>query len=411
MIERSRFADEEGISLVEMLISIVLLSIILGAMARSLTTALFSAQGQERQVQATAQLQESLEQINGVRWADAGLCRAAVTAHFGGTTYTHEDGTTEPLVLLDDSDETCTAPILVPARTVTRAGVDYTVETVLTWTDDPSDDVSGTDPNSPQDLKHALVSVEWEHQGSPRSVSNETYLAPNALEKPVRTQVEHSSGQSFTYLWTDTNLTKTDVYLRVFTVVPQSGITVTWARQDGSMVAPQPMTDVNGKQTEWRLLIPNGSPEFAINQLPNGETLFQFSATDAATATAQSFLDRGLFVIEEAGHTVTATTVPTSVRIKDGVACPFTVEVFVRGALTSDLVSATWTNGPTETALTAVGSNSTGTSFRATFTGQTGFASGLTTLTVTAVRVADAHPGELVVADIPVTDLDATQSC
>lgn len=404
--QRSRLAEEEGISLVEMLVAIFVLAIVMGAMANALTSALFSSQGQERHVQATAQLQQSIEQANGVAWEDAGLCESAAVAHFGGSTYTHADGTTEAIVVLDDNDETCTGtPLLVPERVVTRQGVDYTVETVLSWTDDPLDDVSGVDPNSPQDLKHVLITVAWEHRGSPVSVRNETFLAPNALEQPIRTQVEHTGGSSFTYLTAADNLTVTDVYLRAFTVVPQSAVTVEWARIDGSSVGQQSMENVNGRGTEWRFLIPNGSPEFTINKLANGETLFRFTATDAATGTAATVLDRGLFLIEQSGHTVSGTTVPASIRLVTGVACSFTVSVNVQGALSSDLVSVTWTNGPTETALTVTAVNENGASFAHTFTGVTDFVPGTTDLTVSATRVADNHTAALTAVGLPVEEV------
>jgi hypothetical protein len=389
-----------------MLVAVVILGIVLGAMARSLTTSLFSAQGQERQVQATAQLQHSMEAVHGVAWEDAGLCDSAVTSHFGGSTYTHADGTVEPIVILDDTDESCADPVLVPRLALEREGVDYTVDTVISWTDDPNDDVSGTDPNSPQDLKHVLVTVAWEHRGEARTVSNETYLAPNALEQPIRTQVEHTTGASYTYLSAADNLTKSNVYLRAFTVVPQQAIHVEWARMDGSSVGPQPMENVNGRGTEWRLLIPDGSPEFTINKLANGETLFRFTATDAATAETASTLDRGLFLIEQSGHTVSWIREPTSVRVRtDGVACDLPVAVSVSGALRSDLVSVEWTNGPTETGLSSTSVSSTGASFGHTFSGETAFTVGTTDITVTADRVADGHRSQLVKTGIPVEEV------
>lgn len=394
-----------------MLIAIVLLGVVLGAMARSLTTALFGVQGQEQQVQATAQLQESMEQVHGVAWERAGLCKSAAQTHFGGTTYTHADGTIEDLVVLDDSHEACSGtPLIAPTRSLTRQGVDYTVETVISWTDDPSDDVSGTDPNSPQDLKHVLVTVSWESRGEAHRVSNETYLAPNALEQPIQTEIDHTNGQTYTYLTTSNNLTQTDVYLRAFTVLPQSGINVTWARQDGSSVGPQAMVDVSTDGTEWQLLIPNGSPEFSINQLPNGETLFRFTATDAATGTSSEVLDRGLFLIEQGGHAMTTWSLPDSIRVKDGVACTFELAVTIRGALASDLVSATWSNGPSESALETVSTTSTGASFQARFAGESTFAAGTTDLTISGIRIADGHVAQLV-ETLPVVELEPEQTC
>lgn len=417
---RRRFADDEaGVSLVEMLVAILILGIVLGAMAQSLTGSLFSVQGQERQVQATGQLQQSMEQVHGVAWENAGLCETVATTYFGGTTYTHQPGTpdevTEDLVILDDTHATCAGtPLIVPTQTVTRQGVDYTVETVVSWTDDPNDDVSGTDPNSTQDLKHVLVTVTWDHRGEARSVVNETYLAPNALEQPIRTQVEHTSGATYTYLSYDpdpaqSNLLQQDVFLRTFTVVPQSAVNVTWTLHDGTSVS-RGMVDVSGDGTEWQLQIPAGSPGYTINRLANGETLFRFTATDAASGDTSVVLDRGLFLIDVIHHEITSSSIPASIRVKDGVACDFTLEVTIRGALTSDLVSATWTNGPTETALTAVSGTSTGSTFSATFTGETAFVAGTTDLTITGVRIADGDAASLV-QTLSVDELDTLETC
>lgn len=410
---RHRLVDDEaGISLVEVLVAIVILGVVLGAMARTLTTSLIGVQLQERQVQATALMQETLEQVNGVEWEDAGLCESAAQAHFGTpSTYVYPDGPEEDVVVLADSDATCAGtPLLVPERTVTREGVPYVVETVVTWSDDPGDDVSGTDPNSPQDVKHVLVAVSWDQRGENLSVENQTYIAPNALEQPVRTQVEHTTGFTYTYLTTADSLTKTDVYLRAFTVTPQSGITVTWTKADGTSVGPQAMVNSSGDGLTWQLLIPNGSPEYTINHLPNGETLFTFTAEDAATADTTVVLDRGLFLFEPSGHVVTSSTLPSTIRVKDGVACTFDLRLTVQGALTSDLVSANWTNGPTETALTAIGSTATGATFEATFSGATGFAAGTTDLTIDAVRIADSHVATLT-DSIAVVALGEDETC
>jgi type II secretory pathway pseudopilin PulG len=416
-VDGHRLADEAGISLVEVLVTVVLLGIVMGAMARSLTVSLISAQGQESQVRATALLQESLEQVVGVRWDEAALCQSAADARFSGGSYTYPDGTVETLVVLDDDDETCTqagGPPIVPFATVGRDGTSYDVETVVTWSDDPLDDESGSDPNSAQDVKHVQVTVTWEQRGEARSVVNETYRAPGGYEQRIQTQVDHAGTQTLTYLDWDPSTpqwTMTTTYLRLWTQTPQSGVTVSWVRADDTAVGPLAMSNVGSDGVTWQLEIPDGSPDQAINNLANGETIFTFASTDAATAEVTITFDRGLFVIQQPEHEVTSRTYPSEIVVDDGVTCDFSLGVVVRGALSSDLVDASWSAGPSPTALVSTASSSTGATFETSFDDATGFTAGTTTtLTVSVERIADGHIITESV-DIPVRELGEDESC
>lgn len=383
--------EESGISLVEMMIAIVILGLILGAMATSLTTSLFASQGQERQVQATAQLQQSIEEVHGVAWENAGLCDSAATSYFGGGTYTYGPSESAPIVLLDDASTACSSPLLVPERSVLREGVTFTVETVVTWADDPVDGLGAADVNSTQDLKRVRVEVRWDHRGEPRSVVNETYLAPNALEQPLRTEIEHTNGFTYTYLDESSSLTQSDVYLRVYTVLPQSGVSALWRLRNGAL-EDRGLDPVGSRGTEWELRIPAGGALYGINHLPNGETLFTFKATDAASGTVSEALDRALFLIEQPGHKVTTVIKPDTIWLDGGVTCPFSITVTVQGALSSDLVSASWSSGPTDRALSPTGvTDPSGASFSVTFGPDDVFSASATVLSLTAPRIADAH--------------------
>jgi type II secretory pathway pseudopilin PulG len=333
--------EEDGISLVEVLVAIVVLGLIMGAMARTLTSSLFSVQGQQAQVRATALVQELLEEAAGVAWADLGLCKSeAIGMHPTGD-YTHGDGTTEPLVLIPDSSSLCDplddAPVRAE-RTHDRDGIEYRTTTVVSWTDEDG-------LGSPDDLKHVMVLADWTQRGEARTTLAETFLAPNALEAVLATEIIHDGSQTYTYIDKDTGLTESDVVLRAVAVRPQSGIMVRWRDSNGDFVS-RAMDPVTSDGLVWERLIPEGSPDFDINRLANGETLFEFSATDRDNATVFEAFDRGLFLLEPDGLELTLGG-PDAIGVDAaGSLCgPVTLSVDARGMLSSDILDVVWSEG------------------------------------------------------------------
>lgn len=367
MNRRSRFRDEEGISIVEMLVAIVLLGLIMGGMARSLVVTMMSAQGQERQVRATSLARELMEEARGVSWEQLGLCQDDIDAEFSSGTYTFPDGD-KVVVPLSMSSSIC-SPIedapLRPVRVITRDDVDYEVRVVVGWHDDPIDGVAPSD-TEPDDLKHLLVAVSWGHQGQDLSTQMESFVGEDAFT-PVLTPTvlqEDASGNpaSVTYLNRydgvdeapneNDGLTQTDVLLTVTTSTPQSAVTARWLKADGTYISPVAMLKVDA--LTWEHLIPNGSPDFESNRLANGETIFEFTGTDEATSATSVAYARGLFLIERIGVGVSAVGVlepdgsgPTTTLRADaaGTLCgPYTLTVFADGLLRSDFVRAVWTH-------------------------------------------------------------------
>lgn len=367
MTERPRFAEEEGISLIEVLVAIMLLGLIMGAMARSLTTSLFSTQKQERQVHATSLVRELLEEARGLPWTQLGLCQDDVAATWGippGGTYSHASGP-ETVVQLAMQNDICSplsdAPLRAASQQV-RNGVTYDLLTVVTWTDDPLDGTkaAGTDADG-EDLKHVWVQATWDSRGQPATTVSETYVAEDATSPVLSTEVIHdppTAAVTYTYLnkydGLDNNdgLTQEDVLLRATATTPQSGVVVRWLKADGNYISPIGMTPADGGHT-FTWTIPNGSPDFDMNRLANGETVFEFTASDAATGRQTVVFDRGLFLIEPGGVGVSSATLidasgPASTLRVDtsGVPCtPTRMEIFVDGLLRSDFSTAAWTGG------------------------------------------------------------------
>lgn len=421
--QRSRLAEEEGISLVEMLVAIMILGLVMGAMATSLTTSLFGVQGQERQVRATALVSEILEQAAGLGWSDVGLCETAAVNHFGGGTYTYDDGTQEDLVTLEDTEAVCQPPSthpLLPLQTLVRSDVSYALETVVSWKDDPLDGLGAADPDTTEDLKHIWVRARWEHRGEPREHVNATFIAPGALVQEITAEILHdrdedgTADDDFTYLDAADSLTKSQTSLRVRTIRPQSAVTAEWVLANGNSVGDRAMTALDSTGALWGLVIPKGSPDVIINQLSNGETRFSFKATDAASGVVVTVVKRGLFLIEPIGMSIAWSGGPPAIRVRsDGVACPFSAVVYARGALSSDIATGTWSSPmSTSDGLVAATTDAEGATFERTYTGIGGLgdASSLT-LRVDVERVTDLATESRTFDPILLQHLEEGQTC
>lgn len=372
MIERSRFSEEEGISLVEMLVAIMVLALLFGALAQSLTTSLFSVQRQERQVHATALAAALAESAVSLPWGSVGLCEGDAATVHTGTDFTYPSGDLEPLVLIEDDDPVCTDPPLTAREVIERANNDYRVDTVITWHDDVQDNTGpgGTDPNTTEDLKRILITVAWDVRGQPNVHTTETFLTPEGAEIGFRTRVDHDGGLGYTYVDPATNLTLTPVYLRLFTGTKQRDVKVEWeviADDASTQTITRWMSDSASDGRNWVLLIDNGSPDLAINKLRNAQVLFTFTATDAGDpAVVNQVTDRGLFLIHPDGYgirEISGSPLSQTVPVVDGVACEFDVSVFVAGALSSDPATFRWSD---ETTLTSLTVPQDGTSFEGT---------------------------------------------
>lgn len=407
VIDRSRFADDEGISLVEMLVAILVLAVVMGAMVQSLATSFFSVQRQELHVHATALAAELVESAVSLPWGVIGLCKTAADQQYPTGKVDGED-----VVVFPQTDDVCNAaggPPIVPVDTYVRplgTGVQYNVKTAVTWHDDVQDDDASGDPNTPQDLKRIRVTVSWFARGEPVSYTAETVRAPGGTQVGLLTRVEHDAGAGFTYLDDALTTTLSPVDLRLFAGEPQSAVSVSWQTTDDSNgdgvrdTVTRAMTNPSSDRVTWHFPIPPGGEDFIVNKLPNAEVLFTFTAT-APNGDAAVVVDRGLFLIEkgtpgelEGHHVESISVVPTDrIVVKGGALChPFAIDTHVRGALGSDPVTVSWSTGPSPSGMEATGSTVEGASFRASYgSGTVGFttASSPVTYTITAERPAD----------------------
>ncbi|MDP9406285.1 MAG: type II secretion system GspH family protein [Actinomycetota bacterium] len=384
---RRRLAGDDGISLVEMIVAIGLVAVVLLALMSSTITALAAIRGNERQVRATALVNEILENLQALDFERAGLYDAEVASHFGPTTTEFEG---EDLVILPD-EATRDALIPYPAglaaggaavNPVKRDGVAYDVETVITWVDEASDGVGPADADGPKDIKRFVAMVTWQHNGGPRTLRTEALRAPTPDDKRLTTVIEPDR-IPITDPPDGRNVNAFTV--RAFTRERASSVTLRFPLRGGGTftVGMAPSAD----RRTWTYTVNAGAHQFA-----NGEALFNFTAVevDGDTVTAT---DRALFLhdLELDDEDIVVSRDPLAVVLAPRRSCPFTLTVEVQGAVTSDSVRAKWFPAPSdERAVPVLEPTTSGARFRLAYDNPDDpFEPGEATLRVTIVRGAD----------------------
>lgn len=155
-----RLADDDGISLVEMLVGLAIVGLAMTAMTSSVFSALASSRAAQDQVDAAQRINEVTEDL-----LRRPLTEVAPATHDGVATPAYED--------------------------VTRRGVVYTATTDVRWVDDPCNGsavpVAGA-PDPRMDYLQMQVAVAWTVGGTPRSLDTVMLRAPAPADerRPVR---------------------------------------------------------------------------------------------------------------------------------------------------------------------------------------------------------------------------------
>lgn len=154
-----RLHGDEGISLVEMLVALVILGVVMMALTSSVYAAMVSSRGAQNQVDAAQVITEVVEDL-----LRRPLAEVAPATH---------DGITSP-----------------PYAPVTRRSVTYTAATEVRWGDDPCNGsavpaAGAADPR--KDYLRMRVTVSWTVGGTPRTLDTVMLRAPTPEEqRPVR---------------------------------------------------------------------------------------------------------------------------------------------------------------------------------------------------------------------------------
>lgn len=233
---RRRFHAAHGVSLVEMMVAITVVSVALAALASGLITAIHATHGQRLRNVATRVTSEQFENLRA-----QGYATLAASLVSGSLTTT---------------------------ETVTQDDTDYTVQTVLQETDADGDTTTPLDT-----VIEATVTVTWDEFANVRTTTNSTAIAP----PETRTTGTGGGGStasigditfspSITMVDTTTWQTVQDVTV----VVPVTGV-------PSSTQVKLSWTDDNGSHTETRSYTNGPTVEFLI---PAGDIQALIPSTD-----------------------------------------------------------------------------------------------------------------------------------
>lgn len=170
-----RLATDEGLTLVEMLVAILIVGVILAALAATLVGSLRQNVRSERQVVAAALHTEANERLQASQWQNAVIYRnevaaltpVGVNAAASPPTFEGLPVATRP-AYATPSDRIAEVP--EPVRTVTRSDIEFTVYQIVVWVDRDADGVD--------DTKRFITLVEWDEFGRTQQTRFESERIP-----------------------------------------------------------------------------------------------------------------------------------------------------------------------------------------------------------------------------------------
>lgn len=157
-----RRGDEDGMSLVEMMVAILVLGIALAALAQALISSLRATREAQSTQVVTAAAMEMIEELHARDWNEATLYEADIST--ADTRWSHRvasDGTFEGLELVTREGPTTNADrndeIPQPSWTETRDGITYTFDFYPVWVNRSADTGDGA-----VDTKRFVVITSWD---------------------------------------------------------------------------------------------------------------------------------------------------------------------------------------------------------------------------------------------------------
>ncbi|AXV09882.1 hypothetical protein DVS28_b0112 (plasmid) [Euzebya pacifica] len=247
---RGIHTDESGITLAEMMVSIVIITITLTALAGVIIQSLRTVSTNEQTVEGTHLVARLLEDVRTLPWPCIGFDTTdpdyAATSPSGTTVAISSEcpaGFRADRPRMNDGD-------------VTVGGVDYDVEQEIVWVDDPA--VPGT-----QNHKEIVVRLAWDGPaGTPHTTEARTTRVPTPAEVPVEEPpADCTPGELLDFSITPTvielspsGFLRDDVHLFARTC----GEVMT-VRVDAPTRGTVSLTDDDGDGTLWRATIGAGT--------------------------------------------------------------------------------------------------------------------------------------------------------
>ncbi len=293
--DASAARQDDGFTLVEMLVSLIVVALVAGAFMNVLVRSLDSTRGLDVRTRANQLAQDRLESVVSRPWSAVGLF--ATDAGYSAT-----GSTGQPTVTLSTPRPTG-AP--VPSETTVVKGTSFSLRTDITWQDDPVDLLGAADRNGDiKDTKHVVVTVGWSSGGRTGQVTLDGLRIPTATEVPavgsasapftVTVSAPASQGLTGSNYPTTPGIT-----VVATTSKAASNVSLNFRTRAG----PQSVAMV-GSGTSWQWDLPATTGPFDI-----GSTLFTASASTTGSVVTGS--TRVQMVAGSGSSTFTASAAPS----------------------------------------------------------------------------------------------------
>lgn len=310
--------DEEGFSLPEALMSMVLLAVIFLALASTVTAILSGLNRARRFQQATALGNQLIEETRDLTFDDIILDSTdpdlAGNPEVVGTPETYDPDRTGPLSA-EEMVLSTTGAVLPHREIITLDSVDYEIRRYVTWVDDTVQ--GGPD----QDYKRFQVTIGWTLAGGTHEFTTSTFLtsarrglpAPKFDVLPEEQTVNAEPGTFAIFTFEVLNTGIVDTYDITVSLPPaEPWLPLLFLDVDGdraytSGVDPL-LTDTNGNGTPDTGSIPTGEAAFVhlgfdLQTSPVGFYDVELTATSGADGTT-SDAGVGHLVVGTAGTTL-----------------------------------------------------------------------------------------------------------
>ena len=379
---RGRLAQDDGISLVEILVSIVIMGVALAAFAATAIQSLTVITRDEQLVRANQLASDELEGLRALQWEAVGFYTSdpgyTATASDGAATVTL--GSTRP----------AGAGGLLPTQTITRDGIDYTVDVEIVWLDDPNSPAPPASDPDPKDYKELRATLSWSVQGREFEVHQRSTRRPtldevalDAIPDCVPGEIVDFDVSPSTVLLDSTGDLDEAISVTVTTCSASSTVTLAPSPRASSTLSEVP----GSGGTEWTATFPRGTGGFAPGSYGWDVTAHSSHGAANDTVTVQ-FVENSTEVLAVLSLDVTPSLCVhrNQHRLHQAVAMTATVT----GADPSDPVLFSWTaDAGSGTAGTGTDVGNGHLSYTSVMPVNTRLVDGNTTITVSVTRQSD----------------------
>jgi Tfp pilus assembly protein PilV len=380
---RRRLRQEDGISLIEMMVALLIVGFVMFALTATMVTALASVRQNEGLTAAVALANEVIEDLHAMPYGWAVLEPADAAALPGVADNRFES---QHLALVNEATSPH-AQIPAAQQTVSRGGRSYTVRRYITWGE-------GVDS-----YKRFVVMVTWSEQGVDRVHRSEAYRTPGANDQSeVFIYIASVEPGTRTVPLDPAGYNSVPLTIRAFTVLPRASVLISYETrtpEGGRLVVERFMTPGPGGRA-WshtiasgQRMFPNGRVTFTVSTQPPSEDLgFEYVP---ATESIVFLHDLALAAPPAGGQPLAIEGGSGPIATCEGVIeQDLAVDLHIKGAWTiTDDVNVSWTGpGAGQVLATPVDPTLEGYGYRAVVPAGTAFA-GTSSFTVSMTRQRD----------------------